>query len=562
MPRRRRAHKAPLPLREVNQTPGASKENPAPTLKPQGDTKILALSIENFKLTEKNDENCRPTVSHERTNTDTPDLCNELDSFRQRWKRELDVTKPQDEKTLDDIGQIKSILDDDDVSQLASDKISTNTADLYNELDSFRQRWRRELEGTKPQVRSPSDIYAEAKKLFLIAVELEQDDMHHESIRFYKMAMHLCPDIEKQIFREQCAASAIAAANTTAAASPNLVDQGSNQSSGQENMVSDGSEKVQLYNRIYQNLQEDMTEEPTQVNCRPKNKLKPGTLHISDLPHELILQIFRYVIGEELDLASLESLGLVCRGFYLLSNDLSLWRSICYHTWGEDIKIHVDHKKWHCEDGKNFVQINWKQMFLDRPRVNFDGVYISRTRYIRQGDVGFQDVTYRPFHVIRYYRYLRFFPDKRVLILTTNEEPDKIIPIFRSALHSKQFSPELSILEGTYEFSSAKQINIVAEKDCRSALNLSQNFRRKVQQDWLRQTPISQKFNLKFELKTVESKPYKNNVLKWLDYTLLTRLETGQDITTFDLSPETFPNLIFSRVKKFNLRLTNPLSSH
>lgn len=282
-----------------------------------------------------------------------------------------------------------------------------------------------------------------------------------------------------------------------------------------------------------------------------------------------MLQIYRYVIGEDLDLASLESLGLVCRGFYLLSKDSNLWRSICHSTWGKltlafprggDESSSCD--KENCNHNAS-APLDWRQMFLERPRVNFDGVYISRTRYIRQGDVGFQDITYRPFHVIRYYRYLRFFPDLRVLILTTNEEPDKIIPIFRHALHAKQFSSELSILEGSFEFNSSNQINIVAEKDCRATVNMSQlNHRRQAQLHWSRQTPLTQKFNLRFELKTAKNKPYRNNVLKWLDYSILTRLETGQEVTTFDLTPDTFPNLLFSRVKHFNLKITNPLNSY
>ena len=205
------------------------------------------------------------------------------------------------------------------------------------------------------------------------------------------------------------------------------------------------------------------------------------------------------------------------------------------------------------------AQIDWQ---WDRPRVNFDAIYISRTRYIRQGDVGFQDITYRPFHVTRYYRYLRFFPDRRVLILTTNEEPDKIIPIFRHALQARQFSSELSVLEGTFELTGDNQVHIVAEKDCLASSSAPLNQRRQASVHWSRQTPITQKFNLKFELKTVSNKPYRNNVLKWLDYTILARFESSQEVTSFDVSQDSFPSLIFSRVKRFNLRTSNPLASH
>lgn len=323
-------------------------------------------------------------------------------------------------------------------------------------------------------------------------------------------------------------------------------------------------EWVELYDRISQSYHND-EKNNNYAHCRPNNKPKNGTLHISDLPRELIMRIYHFVVGEELDLASLESIGMVCRGFYLLTKDPSLWRSVCCMTWGKDqVLSTVNQSKLVAEIEHSSIQElqpDWRQMFLDRPRVNFDGVYISRTRYVRPGDVGFQDLKYRPFHVINYYRYIRFFPDRRVLMLTTNEEPDKIIPIFRHALSSKQFSPELSILEGKYVFSNVNQVSIEAEKDCRPSPNSSQNPRRQAQYHWSRQTPISQKFNLKFRLETSKHKQFKNNLLKWSEYTILSRLETCQEVTTFDLTPETFPSLIFSRIKRFNLRMVNPLPS-
>lgn len=485
---------------------------------------------------------------------------------------------------------IKSGLErgDENKNPISSDieGFNSNTAELYSELDSFRQKWKRELRETKAsglscEINNPSinsnvensphedglkpgtsgvikpecpkegDIsdenYAKAKKLFLTAVELEQDEMHYESIRYYKQAIHLCPDIEKQIFQEQRLASAL-----TAATSQNVDDI----------KVPDGTDVLgrakefdsPLLDRIKQQHYQD-NETSDYVLCRMNHKTKSGNLHFSDLPHELVVLIFRYVIGQELDLASLETVGLVCRGFFIISRDPILWRSICHRAWGGQMN-------WSSLDDTTGSSLDWRSIFLEKPRINYDGVYISRTRYIRQGDVGFQDLTYRPFHVVRYYRYLRFFPDGRVLILTTNEEPDKIVPIFRHALDRKQFSPELSILEGTYEFVTDNQISVVAEKDFRNLLTNSKHGRRSEQLYWARQTPQVQKFILKFKLDTMTTRPYRNNVLKWLEYTILSRFDTGHEVTSFDLTTDTFPSLYFARVRKFNLRLTNPLPIH
>lgn len=504
-------------------------------------------------ILDDDDENRQPRAGASSSPTtsssalsDTAALYNELDNFRQRWKRELETKKPEADtanKTIQSKqhSHLKSQIEDDPAKSSLSSNLhnialkqsfSTTSADLSN---------------------NPKQVYALAKKLFLIGVDLEQDEMHHESIRYYKQAMHLCPDIEKQIFREQCEASA--------KASLKAVEESKKESNQQTILDRLGydEDKVPILDRIRQIHSDELKEiNEKYVYCKPASKLKAGVLHISMLPQELMLTIFRYVIGEELDLASLESLGMVCRGLFILSREQSLWRGICHSTWDDGLAAAPNESSQPPFDSDS---IDWRQTYLTRPRLNFDGVYISRTRYIRQGDVGFQDITYRPFHVIRYYRYLRFFPNKRVLILTTNEEPERIVPIFRHALHAKQFSPELSILEGTYELCDPNQIHIIADKDCRAIMKHSLNQKRQGHLHWSRQTPLAQRFSYKFELKTIESKPYRNNVLKWLDYTISTRLETGQEITTFDLGLDTFPSLMFNRVRRFNLKSSRALIS-
>jgi F-box protein 9 len=64
---------------------------------------------------------------------------------------------------------------------------------------------------------------------------------------------------------------------------------------------------------------------------------------------------------------------------------------------------------------------NWRHMFVERVRPNFNGAYISRTTYIRQGEASFQDVHYRPCYLVEYYRYIRFFPNGRRFPLESNE---------------------------------------------------------------------------------------------------------------------------------------------
>lgn len=103
------------------------------------------------------------------------------------------------------------------------------------------------------------------------------------------------------------------------------------------------------------------------------------------LPREILMYIFRWVVSSDLDLRALEQLSLVCRGFYIcarsapplcesrsllcaylvilrsyISRDPEIWHSACARVWGRNCTKVVPFK-------------SWRDMFLRRPRVRFDG---------------------------------------------------------------------------------------------------------------------------------------------------------------------------------------------
>jgi hypothetical protein len=65
----------------------------------------------------------------------------------------------------------------------------------------------------------------------------------------------------------------------------------------------------------------------------------------------------------------------------------------------------------------------WRTYYLSRPRVLLDGCYIAKMSYAREGEKGFQDSFYRAWHVVRYFRYIRFFAGGHVSMLTSADEP-------------------------------------------------------------------------------------------------------------------------------------------
>lgn len=240
---------------------------------------------------------------------------------------------------------------------------------------------------------SSGEANLEARELFLKAVEQEQNGALYEAIKFYRLAMQLVPDIEFKI---------------TYTRSPEGDSIG-------KSYIEDNEDDSKMADLLSYFQQLTLQESSIKL-CQPELDL--NQTHISVLPMELLMYIFRWVVSSDLDLRSLEQLSLVCRGFYICARDPEIWRQACLKVWGRTCNKMVPYT-------------SWREMFVKRPRVRFDGVYISKTTYIRQGEQSL-DGFYRAWHQVDYYRYLRFFPDGQVMMLTTPEEPQSIVPRLRT----------------------------------------------------------------------------------------------------------------------------------
>lgn len=90
---------------------------------------------------------------------------------------------------------------------------------------------------------------------------------------------------------------------------------------------------------------------------------------------------------------------------------------------------------------------SWGLMFRSRPRVRFNGCYISTVNYIRAGQASGHQITWNsPVHIVTYYRYLRLFRDGAALSLLTTEEPAHVVPHLTRealALHHRGAAPHL-----------------------------------------------------------------------------------------------------------------------
>ena len=184
---------------------------------------------------------------------------------------------------------------------------------------------------------------------------------------------------------------------------------------------------------------------------------------ISELPDELLVHILRDVAAH--DVAEYVRLSLVCRRLaYLVSAEQRIWRHIClgpkFGSAGmhHHFPIHVDwtpleNEEEELEDGTllsmrelqtrraaeaHAVTLSlvpttayptWKTLFRRRPRIRFNGCYISTVNYVRTGQQSTNQATWggSPIHIVTYYRYLRFYRDGSVISLLTTSEPSEVV---------------------------------------------------------------------------------------------------------------------------------------
>ncbi|XP_026882352.2 F-box only protein 9 [Electrophorus electricus] len=404
---------------------------------------------------------------------------------------------------------------------------NSEDSNLQLELNAFRAQWMSELLPTSGVKRSLSRA-AELKKkqelareekareLFLRAVEKEQNGAVYEAIKYYKSAMQLVPDIEFKINYSR---------------SPDPDRAGGSYLEENEN---DGE-----IDDLLAYFQQQLTVGCSSLKiCEPE--AETSQMHISALPLEVLMYIFRWVVSSDLDMRALEQLSLVCRGFYICARDPEIWRSACLKVWGRS-----------CTKMLPFT--SWRDMFIERPRVRYDGVYISKTSYIRQGEESL-DGFYRAWHQVDYYRYLRFFPDGQVMMMTTPEEPLATVPRLRSRNSRME-----SILFGHYRLSqdpdNQTKVYVVVSKRKEERVPDYQRSR------FCRRNPTpdtDRTFHVGLQLSSGGRQRF--NKLVWIHHSChITYRSTGETvITAFDLDKMYTP-LFFARVKSYTAFSERPL---
>lgn len=433
------------------------------------------------------------------------------------------------------------ILPDPDDDDWAEQGTMSEPLNVEVELERFREQWHREIQqqyreytpggstrsvgnsGASPQTfdvdSDEPSAEDQARFLFLQGVNAEQCGRVYDAILYYRKAVQLVPDIESRIGdfklgrRER--------AREESESSLGLSDAGE--------VDDDLTDLIQHFQRLR------IIQDEHRI-CQPNTDQR--AVHISRLPFEVLTYIFKWVVSSDLDVHSLEQLSTVCRGFYLCARDDELWRLICMRTWGLN-----------CGRPKTFG--TYRNMYIERPHLRYNGCYIGKSTYYRQGEKGL-DNYYCPFQVVNYYRYIRFFPEGKVLMLTTPDDPLTALPNLRT-----RGSVIQGLLTGYYKLAGDRVNLVLKRKQVVDYLPAVYRYRRqRNQQNY--NSDAEQSFDAEFTVRSLNGKPHWH--LTWTHYDVHTIYRSGEEtIVDFELSNKAYPPLMFSRVRSFTAFSETPL---
>lgn len=206
----------------------------------------------------------------------------------------------------------------------------------------------------------------------------------------------------------------------------------------------------------------------------PTELSPPPPCPIAAIPEEILVEILEHIAVD--DVASFSRLAQVCRRLaYLVTTEERVWKRIAL---GHEYGFAAMHYAWAClVDGKplgddeeggyilgpdfqepivpatpppqNTTSLlvpsaypTYRVLFRRRPRVRFNGCYISTVNYTRPGASSPTSISWNsPIHIVTYYRYLRFLRDGTCISLLTTSEPADVVPyLYVEHMHKNHHS--------------------------------------------------------------------------------------------------------------------------
>ncbi|KAJ1674400.1 hypothetical protein EV182_003349 [Spiromyces aspiralis] len=291
------------------------------------------------------------------------------------------------------------------------------------------------------------------------------------------------------------------------------------------------------------------------LECQPLVESRP--VHINRLPQELIVHVLK--ILSVIDVQAVGRAAAMCRRLAMLSRDPHLWRfaniySHIHPVSGRTLDARASLGFGSGQDAhlmplrpltmRQLVselpqyRDDWRAMYMHRPRVRFDGVYISTCNYVRPGSN--DNSFFAPVYLVTYYRYLRFYRDGTCVKLLTPDEPALVVRklawdcrlkgvqrgIYTVGMAACDGGADASDPDGDplllHPASLARRVKVVVRDPVRGAIDFC------------------------LELSIGSTHHGKHNKLSWINYT---SIDGDSRITEYDLA--TFKPFYFSRVRSY-----------
>lgn len=397
-----------------------------------------------------------------------------------------------------------------------------------DELEKFRADWKKELgEGGTVQeekdrqdsILAEEDIHTKARELFLEGVRQEENGKLYEAISFYKKAVNLVPDIEKEAFTFTTRKQA---------------DHNSSRKPGE--VVTTEKEQEEEEEEDFTNLLDSFSRIRLDNSPLIQKELPSQEKHIGELPFEVLNYILKWVVSSDLDFRSLEACSQVCRGFYIAARDNEIWRLICGRVFGTSILT-------------NKQQI-YRDVFLTRPRLQFSGCYISKMTYIREGERGFQHhETYRAWHIVQYFRFIRFFPGGRMLMIISSEDPGLTVKL----MNNRNYCAIQGSMFGEYRIADGIIICVLHKPKAKKPKPKFSNRKKRRDDAGTYYEAPDQDYLLELMVKGKKA-------LHWKSYKIVNRYSNGQEtVDSVSLSDNNYPRMLFSRVGSYHFESNSPL---
>lgn len=151
----------------------------------------------------------------------------------------------------------------------------------------------------------------------------------------------------------------------------------------------------------------------------PKNTDIVQNSKLMMLPDGVLVLILRKVIAHDVDMTLV--LALSCQKLSRIVQSQSIWKFMC-------LIAHPFESMFTLQKKLDIYGLTWHNMWLRKPRIRNDGIYISVVTYKRTG--WSETLTYvQPIHFVTYYRYLRFVSNNQFIILTTPTPPNEIVKV-------------------------------------------------------------------------------------------------------------------------------------